>query len=251
MHDPDVVAFKIRRPWPRRERTYDSVRPGRAKVGPRWRFKLHHDCGTCSEEKRAKHAGKRIFPWWRPSSWSPFWTLAGRGFYWPSVITVWHREPGGRDSGEVCKHYRKERLADGTYRAVITHGWRLHVHHWKIQVHPLQNLRRWLLTRCEWCGGRSRKGDRVSHAMAWDGPRGRWWRGEPGLYHGDCASVSSAHRECTCIEPLCADYSETYGPYGKCARCGGGRSFGRSEEQTARMRKLATVPRGQRTPEGR
>lgn len=50
MHDPLVVAFEIKRPWP------DSYE-----------------------------------------------TTGRRRRYWPAMITVWHREPGGRNSGTVCK----------------------------------------------------------------------------------------------------------------------------------------------------
>ena len=139
MHDPMVVAFEIRRPWPERQ-----ARPfGKT----RWRFR------------------------------GAFWNIAGRGLYWPGLVTIWHVEPEGRDSGTVCK-----------YRS---HKW--HVHHWRIQVHPFQNLRRWALTRCEWCGGRSRDGDRVNISKQWDRDRGHWWRGERGLFHQGCTSIHEVH----------------------------------------------------------
>jgi hypothetical protein len=95
VHDPLVVAFEIRRPWPRRDRAYDE-KPGRVS--------LHS---------------------WR----GPFWVIGGKGFYWPTMVTVWHREPGGRDSGEVCRHYVKRVGADGEYKLKILHGWRFHVVH--------------------------------------------------------------------------------------------------------------------------
>jgi hypothetical protein len=133
MHDPMVVAFEIRRPWPHR-----SSLPNRQ----RWS--------------------------WRP----PFVTAAGRAFYFPALVTVWHVEPGGRDAFEVCKHSGR---------------WRWHVRHWHLQVRPLQRLRRRLLTRCAGCGGPSRQGAPVNVSEQWDGPRGRWWKGEPGLFHAGCA----------------------------------------------------------------
>jgi hypothetical protein len=74
MHDPYVVAFEIRRPWPRR---------------------VH----------------------WGTRRW-----------YFPPIITVWHVEPGGHDSGEICRHYDRETKK-------ITNGWRWHVWHWKLQIH--------------------------------------------------------------------------------------------------------------------
>lgn len=59
MHDPMVVAFNIRRPYPRR--------PRKGRLG-RWR--------------------------WRP----PFVNVAGRELYFPALITVWHVEPHGEDA---------------------------------------------------------------------------------------------------------------------------------------------------------
>jgi hypothetical protein len=184
MHDPDVVAFTIRRPWPKRTST---------------------------------------------------------GLYWPSLVTVWHREPGGADSGEVCKHYIRWRGDDGKWQSKILHGWRWHVTHWRLQFHPLQRLRRWALTRCSWCGGRSTKRDRVDISHQWDGARGPWWRGEPGLFHRDCSSIERAHATCVCADPLLA-----HGSYGKCAMCGKSSSYGRTELQVAQARILAAVPTGQR-----
>jgi hypothetical protein len=187
MHDPLVVAFEIRRPWPT----------------------------------------KRDSTGWR---------------HWPSLITVWHREPGGHDSGDVCKHYiRVQDPITGEWRFKFRHGWRFHIHHWKIQVPALQELRRRLLTRCTWCGGRSRKGDAVNVSHSWDGPRSRWWQGERGLYHGDCSGIASAHAACVCEAPI----TDGEG-YGSCARCGKYRAFGRTEENLIRMRELAAIPRGQR-----
>jgi hypothetical protein len=201
MHDPLVVAFEIRRPWPKRSRSYD---------------------------------GKRDWHSWS----SPFWVIGGKGFYFPSLITVWHREPGGHDSDEVCRHYVKRVGTDGKYHLTMLNGWRFHVHHWKIQVSPLQELRRRLLTRCAWCGGRSRKRDSVNHSLSWDGPRGgRWWQGEPGLYHGDCASIYGAHAACLCESPVL-----DHGGYGRCARCSGFRRFGATAAELDRQRLLAAIP---------
>lgn len=97
--------------------------------------------------------------------------------YWPALITVWHREPGDHDAGEVCRHHASGR---------IVHGWRWHVHHWRIQVHPAQQLRRRLLTRCAHCGGRSTKTRPVNVALGGQPRRTPWWRGEAELYHFGC-----------------------------------------------------------------
>lgn len=161
MHDPKVVAFEIRRPWPQRDRSHDA-KPGRQRWSARYSWATWRK------------------PW---SGWMAFWVVAGRGFYWPSMITIWHVEPNGRDALTVCRD--RVQRPDGSWKYVGR--WKLHVHHWKIQVSPLQNLRRRLLTRCEECG---RKGSPdTSHQ--WDGERGPWWKGERGLFHSQCSSLVS------------------------------------------------------------
>jgi hypothetical protein len=169
MHDPYVVAFEIKRPWPR----------GRI----------------------------------------------GRRRYWPALITVWHREPGGRDSGTVCRRS----------------SWKRHVHHWRIQIRPLQHLRRWALTRCAWCGGKDRSGDRINISSSWDGTRTRWWRGEAGLRHYDCDRIWRAHGRCLCDVPALPP-SE----YGTCATCGGFRAFRTDVSEADRL--LAALPNRSRLP---
>jgi hypothetical protein len=173
MHDPLVVAFEIRRPWPQR---------------------------------RNPALGYR---------------------YFPAMVVIWHREPHGHDSGEVCERSTR----------------RLHVHHWRIQVPPLQALRRRLLTRCAWCGGRSVKGDCVNLSHQWDGPRGHWWQGEPGLFHHDCSPVERAHSLCFCPDPLLSQDG-----YGQCQMCGGFRAWRQEPDEADRL--LAALPEGGRiTPD--
>lgn len=173
MHDPMTVAFEIRRPWPSR-----SSLPAAGSGDVRWRIRLHH---SHHDDCAPNGCTGNPFPWWKPRSYSSFWRLAGRDFYWPPMVTVWHVEPGGADGLSVCG-YRRD--ADGKKR--YTKAWHWHVHHWRLRFPPLQHLRRWLLTRCAGCGGKSRKGRMVNVSLSWDGPRGHWWQGEPGLYHVEC-----------------------------------------------------------------
>lgn len=63
---------------------------------------------------------------------------------------------------------------------------RWHVHHWRLQIHPWQTLRRWLLTRCSKCGKRFAWGESPVTGC-WDAPRLRWFKGEEHLYHSDCS----------------------------------------------------------------
>lgn len=145
MHDPESIAFSIRRPWP-------QIKPGRKA-------------------------------------------------YWPPLITVWHNEPGGSDSGTVCKE-----------------RWRMHVHHWSLQVHPYQHARRRVLTRCGWCGGPSRKDDPVNISHAWHSEEQPWWRGEQGLYHLDCSLAKTLDATCLCEQP---DLPRgVHSGYGICRACG-------------------------------
>lgn len=191
MHDPLTVAFEIRRPWPKADawKTEHAAR-----FGTRWEIG------------------------------GAFWVLAGRGLYFPNLITIWHRDPSGYDH-TTCNGTR----------------WRFHIHHWRIQVSPLQELRRRLLTRCAWCGGRHRKGDAVNHSHQWNGPRARWWQGEPGLFHRDCSAIERAHATCACDAPVLDG-----GNYGRCAVCDRFRPFGFTEANRARVRELQSAPRGGR-----
>lgn len=172
MHDPYVVAFEIKRPWP------DSYE-----------------------------------------------TAGRRRRYWPAMITVWHREPGGRNWGTVCKR---------------NGHWRLHVHHYRIQVRPLQHFRRWALTRCAWCGDPSRKGDRTNIAGSWSRAHAHWWQGEPDLRHHDCDTVWRASRKCLCDDPVLPD------GYGKCGTCGKFRAWNSGVSEADRL--LAALPAGSRIP---
>lgn len=191
MHDPLTVAIEIRRPWPRR----DTWKTGHAdRTGTRWEIG------------------------------GAFWVLAGRGLYWPSLITVWHRDPSGYDD-TTCRAKR----------------WQWHIHHWKIQVRPLQELRRRLLTRCAWCRGRHCKGDSVNVSHSWDGPRAKWWQGERGLYHRDCSAIEQAHATCVCEQPVL-----DHDGYGQCARCSRYRAIGTTDERLARARELSAIPVGER-----
>jgi hypothetical protein len=183
MHDPKTVAHEIRRPWPQKssfKRTSEDVR---------WSIRLHHEhfedevhpglCGGCDEPMAST---KQFFPWWKPRSYSSFWRLAGRDYYWPSLLTIWHNEPHGHDGLTVCS--RRVQDKHGKWR--YTKGWKWHIWHWSFQVHPFQHFRRYLLTRCEVCGGKSRKGHLVNLSHSWDRPKGHFWQGEKGLQHIDC-----------------------------------------------------------------
>lgn len=159
MHDPRVVAHEIA-VVPCRVRWRDA-KPGQ----PRWTL------GRVLRTNEANH-GEPCYPWWRPKGYRP--RIAGRALGLRTAFTIWHVEPHGRDAFEVCKHASR---------------WRWHVHHWHIQWHYEQRLRRFLLERCERCGHRFPWGYApVSHS--WASPRSRWRDGVvKRAYHQECSAL--------------------------------------------------------------
>lgn len=220
MHDPMTVAFDVPGPVPRRK-------IWTPKGGPRWGVGI-------SRRTNPENLGERTYPWWRPRGYTLH--LAGRAYELRTLVTVWHVEPDGRDSGEVCSRWRRH--PDGT--AMVSHAWRWHVHHWRIQVPALQAARRWLLTRCEWCGGPSRRGRRVNVSHQWDREPGPWWRGDRGLFHTECSSAEHAARTCVCDEPVLEHRG-----WGRCARCSLFRGYGLTDAQRAGVAVMQRCPRGQ------
>lgn len=236
MHDPDVVAWEIRRPWPRLERQ---------RGGPRWSLlRRRRPAPGSVPEAEAIASGRDPFPWWKARGWIWLPILAGFRVRFPALVTVWHREPGGRDSGDVCPHYVRWQLPGGEWQHRMVHAWRWHVHHFRLQIHPWQRARRRLLTRCDWCAGRHSRRDPVNMAALSTRERAPWWRGERGLYHHDCAAVAHAHSACLCNRPVLQ-----YGDWGRCRRCRGFRAFGVTMERLQRIRILAAVPAGERDPD--
>lgn len=62
---------------------------------------------------------------------------------------------------------------------------RWHIWHWKIQVPLIQNLQRWLFSRCAGCGKGFKFGESPT-SMSWTSEGPRWFRSERGIYHSHC-----------------------------------------------------------------
>lgn len=62
---------------------------------------------------------------------------------------------------------------------------RFHVWHWRIQIHPIQELKRWLFSRCCWCGLRFAWGESPI-GYSWHGTGPLWFRSERSVAHGRC-----------------------------------------------------------------
>lgn len=68
---------------------------------------------------------------------------------------------------------------------------RWHVWHWRIQIHPLGSLKRWLFSRCEKCGKRFAWGESPISG-SWNGTGPRWFRGERNVRHMACDGATPA-----------------------------------------------------------
>lgn len=113
------------------------------------------------------------------------------------------------DSG--LRHYAREALNDREtmqhlYGLIakniqrVNRPWwkapRWHVWHWRIQIPFLQDLKRFLFSRCARCGKRFTWGY-APISNQWGGGGPRWFRGERDVYHHECighgvASVKEA-----------------------------------------------------------
>lgn len=155
---------------------------------------------------------------------SPFWRTLGRDIhrawrYHPPLVTIWHRDPGVGGDEDSCDWFsRRLTKANGWWpvdidelhglpseaRRAVEYVWfrwrhqlgrrrwwqspRWHVHHWKIQIHAVQALKRWAFSRCSACGRRFTWGYApVSHVWGSDGPQ--WFRSETNVFHCECSSV--------------------------------------------------------------
>lgn len=64
-------------------------------------------------------------------------------------LDIWHREPDGRDSGEVCGH--------APNRGPARLAWAVrHIRHHRYRWWPWLHVHRWITHRCAGCGRRFR-----------------------------------------------------------------------------------------------
>lgn len=105
----------------------------------------------------------------------------------------------------------KERISN---MAAIIYGWvlradqiwwkhpRWHIHHWELQIHPIQEFKRWAFSRCCKCGKGFSYGSSVCSG-SWNSVGPRWFKSEENIYHSDCGnvSVSSGDSKTLCQTP--------------------------------------------------
>lgn len=167
MHSPEVVVFDVHVPLPR-------IKWKQSARERRWEWTRRRY--TCHANENPL-CGEAISPWWRPEAWQV--AAAGRRIGLVELATVWHMEPGGADSGEVCKGMGGSELT----RHNLVWAWR-HRTHLHIQWHHWQRTRNWLFLRCARCG------------LPFRGA----YRARIGTWDGDAREVR--HRDCDLIEHL-------------------------------------------------
>jgi hypothetical protein len=266
VHDPSTVAFDVKVPIPR------LTSWGKPPAGHR-RFTIQRRRYHPIEEHMQHYLNKPMSPWYRPSAYYVW--VGSKQLKMRTFATVWHEEPGGADSGEVCSHWKRdkktgnkiaevlpERYEDGQRKLsyYIDNSWRWHVHHWRLQFPWLQHIRTYLFQKCAWCGGPSRKKDWVNCTYQWDGAGPKhFWESSPDLYHGDCMTPEHAWRSCSCEFPMLPvrgttpDGDTIRADYGRCETCGRSFGWGTTPEQQAVYAYIReTTPRNTRmTPEVR
>lgn len=174
-----------------------------------------HDPMTIAHEIKSPFRGKP----------SKFWPKGYRN----SLVTIWHVDPERDGTDDSCGWFMRQRHLSAADRTLaenlITNefnnikGWftgtddeekinqvlgtfaclrrrerpwwkhpRWHFWHWRFQVHPWQAFRRWVFSRCAACGARFPYGYSPT-SFQWESKRPRWFRGEEGVYHSECASL--------------------------------------------------------------
>jgi hypothetical protein len=63
---------------------------------------------------------------------------------------------------------------------------RFHFWHWKIQIHALQNFKRWAFSRCEYCGKGFGFGESPC-TYSWNNTGPLWFRSEKNIHHSGCS----------------------------------------------------------------
>mgnify|MGYP000075374856 CR=1 FL=1 len=129
MHDPSFLAFDIHAPIP----LVDRWASKQYKQGKRfWK--------PVQRRTNDENLGERVYPWWTLRGYSP--RVGSTIFKFPTIVEVWHDEPGGADMGDVCNY--RERHGRPIRWAFA------HRHHLRVKFMPVVVIRRWR-GRCSDC----------------------------------------------------------------------------------------------------
>lgn len=180
MHDPMTVAHEIRRPWPDKK----------SKLDPNWKYYpslvtiWHVDPETDGTDDSCD---------WFYSDFTKEERAAALALITNEFdnLNLYFRDMDPRDKEWVM--LAQWRMARQFYkpRPWYKHP-RWHIHHWKLQWHFGQALKRYLFSRCSRCGKRF-PWNYAPMSDSWNGTGPRWFRGERGVYHHECGSSANRH----------------------------------------------------------
>lgn len=188
MHDPMTVAFEIRYPWLKwgklgRDEWHRTYREPFITI---WHVDPEHggsdDSCDWHGSNRPLNAREKALR----QAVEDLLHRLGNAPYYPDPHlygTAPHSDEEGADTGPVgalrlaMYEWRKR----SRFRLPV----RWHIWHWRLQIHPVQHFKRWAFSRCCKCGGRFRWGT-APCSNSWHGDGPRWFRGERGVYHGNC-----------------------------------------------------------------
>lgn len=180
MYDPSTVAFTIRYPWPwPRQKCLGERKAPRAPLITVW----HQDPERDGSDDSCDWSWRRL---------SADESRAAHNLWDNETdnLRVYLRHLGNYDRSTLleCQWQRARRFYRP--RPWYRHP-RWHLHHWRLQLHPLQHLKRWLWSRCARCGKRFSWGY-APLALSWAGSGPRWFRGEVGVVHHHCGQSVAA-----------------------------------------------------------
>jgi hypothetical protein len=179
MHDQLTVAFDLRYPWPWPRQHWPGERKApREVLVTIW----HRDPETDGTDDSCDWFGSRLTDAER---------AAARGL-WANEVdnlrpSLDHMHPDDREIVLLSQWQAARRWY--APRPWWKHP-RWHIWHWRVQVHPLQQFKRWAFSRCAVCGGRFPWGYAPVTTL-WDAPGPRWFRAEPAVRHHGCAEAAA------------------------------------------------------------
>lgn len=182
MFDPYSLAFQIKNPFS----WYISAFDGKKYYNDLIRIWHHDPCKDGSDNSCDWYGSKKpLTPALKEMS-QAIWHLA----------TILDNSPFYPDHEA---HLRFQPIKKAMWDLRKRSKWRIHPRwhfwHWRVTVVPLQNLKRWLFTRCSKCGGRFKYGESGT-TNSWNSAGPRWFKSED-LYHNWHDGIASVANSAT------------------------------------------------------